>query len=182
LNYYEKRLVSASLIKKCINADSFNIDDLEYWHNDNTKSEAMTFGTKLHSYILENANVVPNYEFIKSIFDLIGGEREVDIYKDMFNVPCKSKIDLLTDNCVIDLKTTSNIYDVKSAISKYNYDISMEFYSLMTGINKLAYFFVSKTKEVSYFYMPIKSDWRIRQSIIDCLEINKDLFIKWSKL
>lgn len=190
MSYFDKRQISASMIKKVIKYENeLTIDVLEEWHNEEYSSEALRQGTIIHEYLLEgigfadNMDLLKPYAEIKPIIDLYGGEREKEINKTMFGVPCKSKIDLLTDKMVFDLKTTSNIDDVKGAIEMFGYDISMHFYSLMTGVDLKVLFFVSKHKKnLKYFYYPIKTDWRINQLIEDMLILHKDLFIKWSKL
>jgi hypothetical protein len=178
-NYYNVRALSASLIKKAMEFDCIDFQMLEELHDYDYSTDFLDFGTKLHSYILENGEPMNNYQLIKNIFDNIKGQREVEIYKNMFGVPCKSKIDLLQDNLIIDLKTTRDINRVEEHITNYGYDISMNFYSLMTGVNNYAYFWVNKNKDVSFFMQYKKANWRQKYQIQEFIETNKGVLLEW---
>jgi hypothetical protein len=178
-NYYNVRALSASLLKKAMKYDCIDFQILEDLHNHEYSNESLDFGTNLHSYILEDGEPVPNYELIKNIFNNFKGEREVEIYKNMFGVPCKSKIDLLQDKLIIDLKTTRDISKIEEHIINYGYDVSMNFYSLMTGINNYAYFWVNKNNNVSFFMQYKKAEWRQKYQIQEFIETNKGVILEW---
>ena len=52
MNYYDRKRVSASLIKKLIELDSWELAISEM---ENSESDAMREGTLIHSYLLESS-------------------------------------------------------------------------------------------------------------------------------
>jgi hypothetical protein len=168
-NYYDRKRVSASLIKNLHSGMNFNeaIAKLE----SSETSDAMKEGTAIHSYLLEGAEPSgihkERYGIYKPFFDGLGGEREKEFYFEFEGVKCKSKIDLI-NNEVWDLKTTSNIRSVYETIEKFNYNLQLEFYRIATGL-KCNFIFVDKNKRANLQvirHQPSKANLNIIKDII----------------
>jgi hypothetical protein len=148
MNYRDRRRVNASLIKKLIELDNWELAISEM---ETSESDAMREGTAIHSYLLENAEPSEihkeRYSIYKPFFDNLGGEREKEFYFEFEGVKCKSKIDLINDE-IWDLKTTSSIKNIYETIEEYNYNIQMEFYRIPTN-KKANFIFVDKNKRAN---------------------------------
>jgi len=107
--------------------------------------------TKEKEAIEENVRtMLGKFEFYEKI------RQEGNLYEEpaittLFGVEWKGKADIITDECIIDLKTTSNIADFKWSARKYNYDSQcfiyqklfnkpLVFYAIDKGSNMLGMF------------------------------------------
>ena len=73
-----------------------------------------------------------NFQFFEGIYE-DGNKFEVPAITNILGVPFKGKADIVTDNCLIDLKTTSDIYKFKYSAYSYNYDSQAYIYQLLFG-------------------------------------------------
>ena len=96
-----------------------------------TKGELKVGFQKAHKMI----ETLEKDEFCKFV---LAGEKEKIITAELFGVPWKTKIDVLTDKRIVDLKTTKNIYDLswnpvnqckETFIEKYQYLLQAAIYS-----------------------------------------------------
>ena len=107
--------------------------------------------TKEKEALEENVRVMlSRFEFYENI------KAETNVYEEpaigmIKGVMWKGKADIITDDCIIDLKTTSNIADFKWSARKYNYDRQcyiyqklfnkpLVFYAIDKGSNMLGIF------------------------------------------
>tara|TARA_R100000664_G_C2723645_1_gene116290 strand:+ start:209 stop:946 length:738 start_codon:yes stop_codon:yes gene_type:complete len=92
-----------------------------------------------------------NLEFYEAIYD-DKNEYEVPAIHELFGVKWKGKSDIVGEDILIDLKTTSNIKDFKYSAKKYNYDSQAYLYQQF--FNKpLVFYVVDKlTLELGIFY------------------------------
>lgn len=171
MNYYDRKRVSASLIKKLIELDSWELAISEM---ENSESDAMREGTLIHSYLLESSEPSEihkeRYEIYKPFFDNLGGEREKEFYFEFEAVKCKSKIDLISKEFYIpldngdvekvaefyDLKTTSNIKTIEETIDRFNYKVQIEFYRIALNGMYGNIVFVDKNKRASFYHKAIQ--------------------------
>jgi len=65
----------------------------------------------------------------------------------------KGKADILCDDCIIDLKTTSNINDFKWSARKYNYDSQCYIYQQLFG-RPLVFYVIDKNTKMLGVYEP----------------------------
>ena len=71
---------------------------------------------EVHSYVKA---VNANFDF----FTLINNcEKEIPQIGELFGAPFKGRADMVTEDCVYDLKTTRNIHEFRWSAKRYNYD------------------------------------------------------------
>lgn len=83
-----------------------------------------------------------NLEFYDAIYD-DENEFEVPATQEVMGVMWKGKADIVTPDCLIDLKTTANIKDFKYSARKYNYDSQAYLYQKFFG-KPLVFYVVDK--------------------------------------
>ena len=83
-----------------------------------------------------------NQDFYNEIYNF-GNQYEIAGTTTLFDLPWKGKADIVSDEFVIDLKTTSSIKDFKWSANKYNYDSQAYIYQQIFG-KKLKFFVVEK--------------------------------------
>lgn len=83
-----------------------------------------------------------NEDFYNQIYQF-GNTFEEAGTTTIFGLPWKGKADIVSDNYVIDLKTTSSIKDFKWSANKYNYDSQAYIYQEIFS-KKLKFFVVEK--------------------------------------
>lgn len=191
MKYRQKKYLNASFLKDKveIEKDKFiRFIDLKeeqitlnilnkLWSKPKTETKAMQIGTDIHSYLLEGADNewTKKLKDLKKIVDLYKGEREIELYKQLEGINCKSKIDILSYGEIYDIKTTSNINDVKSQIEAYRYDLQMAFYELMAGVNNSTLIFITKkAKRNNLLIYPMPDLFLQKEQILNFLTINKE--------
>ena len=65
----------------------------------------------------------------------------------------KGKADIITNDCIIDLKTTSNIADFKWSARKYNYDSQCYIYQKLFG-KPLIFYVIDKGSNMLGMFSP----------------------------
>ena len=88
------------------------------------------------------ATMKGNFHFYDSIY------REGNIYEEpavgeLFGLPFKSKADIVTDEILIDIKTTGDIDDFRYSSKRYNYDSQAYIYNQLFG-KPLVFFVICK--------------------------------------
>ena len=73
-----------------------------------------------------------------------GNQYEVPAVAEIQGLPWKGKADIVCDDMLIDLKTTSNIHEFKYSSRKYNYDSQCYIYQHLFG-KPLVFFVIDKT-------------------------------------
>ena len=91
-----------------------------------------------------------NYYFYENIY------REGNLYEepaigDLFGLPFKGKADIVTDDILIDIKTTSDIDDFKWSARKYNYDSQAYIYGQLFGKPLVFYAICKKSHRLGVF-------------------------------
>tara|TARA_R100000773_G_C4220790_1_gene119530 strand:+ start:844 stop:1581 length:738 start_codon:yes stop_codon:yes gene_type:complete len=111
------------------------VDSVEYWVIDASSRNTKRYKEELQHYkrplmmLAKEKDEInkaidtmkTNLEFHDAIYDE-GNEFEVPAIKELFDLKWKGKADIVANDCLIDLKTTSNIKDFKYSARKYNYD------------------------------------------------------------
>ena len=82
-----------------------------------------------------------------------GNQYEVPATKMIMGVEWKGKADIVCDDMLIDLKTTSNIADFKWSARKYNYDSQCYIYQELFG-KPLVFYAVDKTSKMLGIFKP----------------------------
>jgi hypothetical protein len=83
-----------------------------------------------------------NQDFYSEVYEF-GNRYEEAGTTTLFDLPWKGKADVVSENFVIDLKTTSSIKDFKWSANKYNYDSQAYIYQEIFG-KRLKFFVVEK--------------------------------------
>jgi hypothetical protein len=133
--------------------------------------DASTRSTKLYKNFLEE-NELPfcmltkekegieaNVKTMLGNFDFYEGIRaEGNVYEQpaigqIKGVMWKGKADIITNDCIIDLKTTSNIADFKWSARKYNYDSQCYIYQKLFG-KPLVFYAIDKGSNMLGMFAP----------------------------
>jgi hypothetical protein len=91
-----------------------------------------------------------NFYFYENIY------REGNIFEEpaigeIFGIPFKGKADIVSEDILIDIKTTSSVRDFRYSAKKFNYDSQAYIYSQLFGKPLVFYVIDSTTKELAVF-------------------------------
>jgi len=93
-----------------------------------------------------------NITFYEEIFKE-GNQYEVPAVTEIHGMMWKGKADIVTNEIIIDLKTTSDIEKFKWNAKKYNYDSQCYIYQMLFG-KPLVFFVIDKTSQVLGIFRP----------------------------
>lgn len=93
-----------------------------------------------------------NIAFFEEIYKA-GNQYEVPAVGEIQGMMWKGKADIITDNAIIDLKTTSDIDKFKWNAKKYNYDSQCYIYQMLFG-KPLVFYVIDKTTGVLGIFRP----------------------------
>jgi hypothetical protein len=118
-----------------------------------------------------------NFYFYENIY------REGNIFEEpaigeIFGLPFKGKADIVSEDILIDIKTTSSVRDFRYSAKKYNYDSQCYIYSQLFGKPLVFYVIDSATKELAV-YEP-SEDFVLggRDKVMRAIEVYKKFFSK----
>ena len=127
---------TAMLEPEKLSSDEFKTIDASSRNTKRYKEEVTEYGRPimmLHKEreSMDNAinSMKNNLEFYDAIYDE-DNEFEVPATQEVMGLMWKGKADIVTPECLIDLKTTSNIKDFKYSARKYNYDSQAYLYQI----------------------------------------------------
>lgn len=111
-----------------LDSDEFKVIDVASRNTKLYKEGLELYDRKLMMLTKEKAQIdkaistmLSNIEFHDAIYEE-GNEFEVPAVQEVMGMMWKGKADIITNDMIIDLKTTSNIKDFKYSARKYNYD------------------------------------------------------------
>jgi len=93
-----------------------------------------------------------NIAFFEQIYKS-GNKYEVPAVLEIFSMKWKGKADIVTDEMVIDLKTTSDIHKFKYTAKSYNYDSQCFLYQQLFG-KPLVFYVIDKVTGVLGIFRP----------------------------
>lgn len=93
-----------------------------------------------------------NIAFFEDLYKK-GNQYEVPAIGDIQGMMFKGKADIITDDAIIDLKTTSDIDKFKWNAKKYNYDSQCYIYQMLFG-KPLVFYAIDKTTKVLGIFRP----------------------------
>jgi hypothetical protein len=96
-----------------------------------------------------------NLRFFEQIYK-DGNQYEVPSIKEIQGMMWKGKADIITDECIIDLKTTSDINKFKWSAKTYNYDSQCYIYQQLFG-KPLVFYVVDKLSQQLGIYTPTEN-------------------------
>jgi len=91
-----------------------------------------------------------NYFFYDNIYRT-GNLYEEPAIGELFGLPFKGKADIVTEDTLIDIKTTSDIDDFKWSARKYNYDSQAYIYGQLFGKPLVFYVICKKSRRLGVF-------------------------------
>jgi len=105
-----------------------------------------------------------------------GNKFEVPIVKEIFGVMWKGKADIVSDDCLIDIKTTSSIADFRRSAYKYNYDSQAWLYSEFFG-KPMKFYVIDKTSGMLGIFEP-SEEFLLngRAKVIAAIEVYQKFF------
>ena len=93
-----------------------------------------------------------NIAFFEELYKK-GNQYEIPAIAEIQGMMWKGKADIVTDNAIIDLKTTSDIDKFKWNAKKYNYDSQCYIYQMLFG-KPLVFYVIDKTTQVLGIFRP----------------------------
>ena len=116
----------------------------------NSSSEILLLKNEVEDVDEMVKTIKSNFYFYENIY------REGNIYEEpavgeLFGLPFKGKADIVCEDILIDIKTTSGIKDFKWSARKYNYDSQCYIYSQLFGKPLIFYVIDSDTKELAVY-------------------------------
>jgi hypothetical protein len=96
------------------------------------------------------STIKSNFFFYENIY-AEGNKFEEPAIGELFGLPFKGKADIVTEDFLIDIKTTSSIKDFKWSAKKYNYDSQCYIYQVLFDKPLVFYVIDSATKELAVF-------------------------------
>ena len=96
-----------------------------------------------------------NLSFFEQIYK-DGNQYEVPAIGEIQGMMWKGKADIITDECIIDLKTTSDINKFKWSAKSYNYDSQCYIYQQLFG-KPLVFYVVDKLSQQLGIYTPTEN-------------------------
>lgn len=93
-----------------------------------------------------------NITFFDEIYKK-GNQYEVPAVGEILGMMWKGKADIITDECIIDLKTTSDIHKFKWNAKKYNYDSQCYIYQKLFG-KPLVFYVIDKVTGLLAVFKP----------------------------
>ena len=116
----------------------------------NSSSEILLLKNEVEDVDEMVKTIKSNFYFYENIY------REGNIYEEpavgeLFGLPFKGKADIVCEDILIDIKTTSGIKDFKWSARKYNYDSQCYIYSQLFGKPLIFYVIDSATKELAVY-------------------------------
>lgn len=91
-----------------------------------------------------------NFFFFENIYN-DSNEYEVPMITEIFGKEWKGKADIVTDDCLIDIKTTGDIDSFKYSAKKYNYDSQAWIYEQLFGKPLVFYVVCKKTLRLGVY-------------------------------
>lgn len=93
-----------------------------------------------------------NIAFFEELYKK-GNQYEIPAIAEIQGMMWKGKADIVTDNAIIDLKTTSDIYKFRWNAKKYNYDSQCYIYQMLFG-KPLVFYVIDKTTQMLGIFRP----------------------------
>jgi hypothetical protein len=116
-----------------------------------------------------------NLRFFEQIYK-DGNQYEVPAIGEIQGMMWKGKADIITDECIIDLKTTSDINKFKWSAKSYNYDSQCYIYQQLFG-KPLVFYVVDKLSQQLGIYTPTENFiLGGEQKVAKAIEIHRKYF------
>lgn len=97
------------------------------------------------------ANIMKgNFDFYERIY-AEGNQYEVPATMELFGLPWKGKADIVAEDCLIDIKTTSDIDKFRYSAKAYNYDSQAYIYEALFGKPMMFYVICKKSSRLGVF-------------------------------
>jgi hypothetical protein len=118
-----------------------------------------------------------NFFFYENIYRE-GNVFEQPAVMDIFGMPFKGKADIVSEDILIDIKTTSDIDDFRWSAKKYNYDSQAYIYSQLFGKPLVFYVVCKKSHRLGVFEPSEEFILGGRDKVMRAIEVYKKFFSK----
>lgn len=118
-----------------------------------------------------------NFFFYENIYRE-GNVFEQPAVMDIFGMPFKGKADIVSEDILIDIKTTSDIDDFRWSAKKYNYDSQAYIYSQLFGKPLVFYVVCKKSHRLGVFEPSEDFVLGGRDKVMRAIEVYKKFFSK----
>jgi len=118
-----------------------------------------------------------NFFFYENIYRE-GNVFEQPAVMDIFGMPFKGKADIVSEDILIDIKTTSDIDDFRWSAKKYNYDSQAYIYSQLFGKPLVFYVVCKKSHRLGVFEPSEDFILGGRDKVMRAIEVYKKFFSK----
>jgi hypothetical protein len=118
-----------------------------------------------------------NFFFYENIYR-DGNVFEQPAVMDIFGMPFKGKADIVSEDILIDIKTTSDIDDFRWSAKKYNYDSQSYIYSQLFGKPLVFYVVCKKSHRLGVFEPSEDFVLGGRDKVMRAIEVYKKFFSK----
>jgi len=121
------------------------------------------------------ATMKSNFTMYEEIYKE-GNRFEVPVVKEIFGTMWKGKADIVSDDCLIDIKTTSSIADFRRSAYKYNYDSQCWLYQEFFE-KPMKFFVIDKTSGMLGIFEP-SEEFLLngRAKVIAAIEVYQKFF------
>lgn len=129
-------------------------------------------GEEIRSWVVEMKSNIHFYDEIMHP----NNEYEVPAIAEIKGRMWKGKADIITDDCIIDLKTTGDIKKFKWSAKNYNYDSQCYIYQQLFG-KPLVFFVIDKTTKMLGIFRPTEDFIRGgERKVEDAIEVYDKFF------
>ena len=118
-----------------------------------------------------------NFFFYENIYRE-GNVFEQPAVMDIFGMPFKGKADIVSEDILIDIKTTSDVDDFRWSAKKYNYDSQAYIYSQLFGKPLVFYVVCKKSHRLGVFEPSEDFILGGRDKVMRAIEVYKKFFSK----
>lgn len=131
--YFHQCILEPDKAKKIVHVDVASRNTKAYKEMIESSPESVLLLTKERDEVDEMVSKMKgNFDFFDGIYE-DGNKYEVPAIGKIMGVDFKGKADIVCDDCIIDLKTTADIYKFKWSAYTYNYDSQCYIYQVLFG-------------------------------------------------
>ena len=174
--YFHQLILEPEKAKETIHVDASTRNTKFYKNFLEENGVAFAMLTKEKEALEENVmTMLGNFEFHEGI-RAEGNRYEEPAIGEIKGVMWKGKADIITNDCIIDLKTTGNIAEFKWSARKYNYDSQCYIYQTLFG-KPLVFYAIDKGSNRLGMYRPSESFVaRGEEKVEQAIEVYKKFF------
>jgi len=174
--YFHQCILEPEKAKEIVHVDVASRNTKAYKEMIESSAESVLLLTKEKEEVdLMAATMKGNYDFFDGIYE-DGNKYEVPAIGKIMGVDFKGKADIVCNDCLIDLKTTADIYKFKWSAYTYNYDSQCYIYQVLFG-KPLKFYVIDKQTLLMGKFNPSQEFLdRGREKVFRALEVYERFF------